>query len=117
MSQRGKRAIGLSKQSQGSASQRLWSARDACELEGNGEFEADGRLSAQIGYGFALARSRGVLTPYGGLTLGNAGNRTMRGGTRWTLGSDVAVTLEATRSECQAGEAANDVRLRAAIRF
>ena len=39
----------------------------------SGEFEAEGRLEAQIAYGFALAQSRSVLTPYGGFTLGNAG--------------------------------------------
>ena len=83
----------------------------------SGEFEAEGRLEAQIAYGFALAQSRSVLTPYGGFTLGNAGSRTMRGGARWTFGADVATTLEATRSKNQAGEAANEVRLGAAPRF
>ena len=61
----------------GSASQRRWSARDASELGGSGEFEAEGRLEAQVGYGFALAHRRGVLTPFGALTLGNAGSLTM----------------------------------------
>ena len=65
----------------------------------------------------ACEEGRSRLTPYGGFTLGNAGSRTMRGGARWTFGADVATTLEATRSENQAGEAANEVRLRAALRF
>ena len=101
----------------GSASQRLWSARDASGLGGGGAFEAESRLSAETGYGFALAHGRGVLTPFGALTLGDAGGRTMRAGARWTLGAGLAATLEATRSESPAAAATNELRLRAALRF
>ena len=101
----------------GSASERLWSARDAGELEGGGGFEADGRIEAQMGYGFALPHNRGLLTPYGALTLGSEGGRTMRGGARWLLDSDLAVTLEATRNESAGVEADNEVRVQAALRF
>ena len=101
----------------GSASERLWSARDAGELEGGGGFEADGRIEAQLGYGFALPHDRGLLTPYGALTLGSEGGRTMRGGARWLLDSDLAVTLDATRTESAGAGAANEVRVRAALRF
>ena len=101
----------------GSASQRLWSARDASGLGGSGEFEAESRLTAETGYGFALAHGRGVLTPFGALTLGNAGGHTMRAGARWMLGADLAASLEATRSESRAAEATNELRLRAALRF
>ena len=101
----------------GSASERLWSARDAGELEGGGGFEADGRIEAQLGYGAALPHNRGLLTPYGALTLGSEGGRTMRGGARWMLDSDLAVTLDATRSENPDTEVVNEVRVRAALRF
>ena len=101
----------------GSASQRLWSARDASGLGGGGAFEAESRLSAETGYGFALGHGRGVLTPFGALTLGDAGGRTMRAGARWTLGAGLAATLEATRSESPAAAATNELRLRAALRF
>ena len=101
----------------GSASEWLWSARDAGEFEGGGRFEADGRIEAQLGYGFALPRDRGLLTPYGALTLGSEGGRTMRGGARWLLDSDLAVTLDATRSESAGAEAENEVRVQAALRF
>ena len=101
----------------GSASERLWSARDAGELEGGGGFEADGRIEAQLGYGAALPHNRGLLTPYGALTLGSEGGRTMRGGARWLLDSDLAVTLEATRNESAGVEADNEVRVQAALRF
>ena len=101
----------------GSASERLWSARDAGELEGGGGFEADGRIEAQLGYGAALPHNRGLLTPYSALTLGSEGGRTMRGGARWLLDSDLAVTLEATRNESAGVEADNEVRVQAALRF
>ena len=67
----------------GSAAERLWSAHDARALGGDSEFEADSRIALDAGYGFGLAHRRGVLTPYAGLTLGDAGNRTVRTGTRW----------------------------------
>ena len=101
----------------GSASEWPWSARDVGEFEGGGGFEADGRIEAQMGYGFALPRNRGLLTPYSALTLGSEGGRTMRGGARWMLDSDVAVTLDATRTESAGTEAENEVRVQAALRF
>ena len=101
----------------GSASEWLWSARDAGELEGGGEFEADGRIEIQMGYGFALPHDRGLLTPYGALTLGSEGGRTMRGGARWTVDSDLAVPLDATRTESAGAGAENEVRVQAALRF
>ena len=101
----------------GSAAERLWSAHDARALGADSEFEADGRLAIDAGYGFGLPGSRGVLTPYAGLTLGDAGTRTVRTGTRWQLSPDTVVSLEATRQTSEAGEPANEVMLRAALRF
>ena len=65
----------------------------------------------------ALPHNRGVLTPHAGLTLGDSGNRTVRTGTRWQLGPDAVLGLEATRQASDAGEGANEVRLKAALRF
>ena len=101
----------------GSAADRLWSAHDARALGADSEFEADSRIAIDAGYGFGLPGSRGVLTPYAGLTLGEAGARTMRTGTRWQLSPDTVVSVEATRQASDAGETANEVRLRAALRF
>ena len=58
-----------------------------------------------------------MLTPYAGVTLGDAGARTVRTGTRWQLGPDTVVGVEATRQASDTGEAANQVMLRAALRF
>ena len=100
----------------GSATERLWSAHDARGLGAENEFEAAGQLAMDAGYGFGLAHRRGVLTPYAGVTLGNAGARTMRTGARWQLSRDTVVSVEATR-EANAGEADNHLKLRAALRF
>ena len=69
------------------------------------------------GYGFGLRHGRGVLTPYAGLTLGDGGNRTVRTGARWQLTPDAVVGVEATRQASDAGEGANEVNLRAGLRF
>ena len=58
-----------------------------------------------------------MLTPYAGMTLGDAGNRTVRTGIRWQLGPDTVVGVEATRQASDAGEADNQVMLRAALQF
>ena len=101
----------------GSAAERLWSAHDARALGADSEFEADSRLELDAGYGFGLPGNRGVLTPYAGLTLGDAGNRTVRTGTRWQFNPDNVVSVEASRQASDAGEADNQLKLRAALRF
>ena len=100
----------------GSAAERLWSAHDARALGADSEFEANSRIAIDAGYGFGIPGNRGVFTPYAGLTLGDAGNRTVRTGTRWQFNPDTVVSVQATR---QAGgsEPDNQVRLRAALRF
>ena len=102
----------------GSASERLWSARDAHALGEDSEFEAASQLAIDAGYGFGLRHhGRSVLTPYAGLTLGDAGRRSVRTGARWQLGPGTVVGIEATRQTSDAGETANQVQLRAALRF
>ena len=88
-----------------SAAGRLWSAQDARGLGADNEFEADSRLEMEAGYGFGLPGSRGVLTPYAGMTLGDAGARAVRTGTRWQLGPDAVFGLETTRQTRDAAEA------------
>ena len=101
----------------GSAADRLWSAHDARGFGADSEFEADSRIAIDAGYGVGLPGNRGVLTPYAGMTLGDGGNRTVRTGARWKLGPDAVLSLEGSRQASDAGEGANEVRLRAALRF
>ena len=101
----------------GSAAERLWSAHDANALGADSEFDATRRLEVDAGYGLGLAHGRGVLTPYAGFTLGEAGTRTARTGARWQLTPDAVVGVETTRQASDAGEANNQLMLRAALRF
>ena len=85
--------------SAGSASERLWSARNAGELGIEQEFEATARLETELGYGIGVPDTRGIVTPYAGLSLSEGSNRTYRAGTRWILAPDAALALEGTRYE------------------
>ena len=58
-----------------------------------------------------------MLTPYAGLTVGDEAGRGVRTGARWRLGPDTVLGLEAVRRGDGAGEAGNEVRLRAVLRF
>ena len=78
---------------------RLWSARDAAGLAPGGEFEAERRLEGEIGYGFGAFGGHGVVTPYAGLGLAEAGDRTWRAGARWSLAPHLAMSLDGTRRE------------------
>ena len=83
--------------------ERLWGLRDARGLAGNDDVEPAGRLDAEAGWGFAAFGGRGLMTPFAGLALSDAGERTWRSGVRWTLGPDMAFGVEGTLRE-----AAND---------
>ena len=99
----------------GSATEQLWSARDATALGTDRVFEGDARLALDAGYGVGVGH--GVLTPYAGLTLGDAGSRTVRTGARWQVGADAVLGLEGTRRTSGTGEADNELMLRVALRF
>ena len=99
----------------GSATEQLWSARDATALGTDRVFEGDARLAVDAGYGVGVGH--GVLTPYAGLTLGDAGSRTVRTGARWQVGADAVLGLEGTRRTSGTGEADNELMLRVALRF
>ena len=83
--------------------ERLWSLQDARGLAPEGKFVAARSLEAQIGYGFGAFGDHGLAKPYAGLSLGEGGARTWRGGVRWTLGQSLDLGLEGSRDE-----AAND---------
>ena len=95
-----------------SGADQLWSARNARELNPNRAFEPDGRLEAEVGYGFAVPHTRGILTPYAGLTLAGEGARTVRTGTRWDIAPGAALGLEGTRTGDDSGSV--DLRLQIA---
>ena len=101
----------------GSATNRLWSAPDTLALGTDSVFEDDGRLAVEAGYGIGLGHGRGVLTPYAGLTLGDAESRTERTGARWQVDPNAVLALEGTRQTNDGREADSQLMLRAALRF
>ena len=101
-----------------SEAEQLWSTRTAEDLVGNAEFEAKQRLDAELGYGLRGPGGWGTLTPYGGFTLADGAERTLRTGLRWKASNSATVGLEATREESTANESpSNALMLRATVRF
>lgn len=49
-----------------------------------------------IRFGVGLARNRGVLPPYAGLSMGRGGSGTVRADARWNLAGDVCFDVEGT---------------------
>ena len=92
--------------------ERLWGLGDARGLAGNGGFEPAGRLDAEAGWGLGAFDGRGLATPFAGLSLSDAGERTWRSGVRWTLGPDTAFGVEGSLRE-----AANDNEAEHGVRF
>ena len=75
------------------------------------------RLETDVGYGFALARNRGLVTPYTALSLGEGASRTWRLGARWRVTDDFTVGLEGRRDDAAGDTATNAVQLRAELRW
>ena len=100
-----------------SRGEQLWGAADARGLASGGDIEASSRLDTEVGYGLGLAHGRGVLTPYAALGLGGSGSRTTRLGTRWDIGPEVALGVEASREQGGVEAPEHTLMLRAHMRF
>ena len=101
-----------------SEAEQLWSTRSAEDLVSDNTFEADRRIDAELGYGVGGPYGWGTLTPFGGLSLSDGGQRTLRTGLRWNASESATVALEGTREENGDGETpANALMLRAQVRF
>ena len=98
---------------------RLWSAGDARALAPGREPEAGGQLDAELGYGLGLSSAPGVLTPYAGLSLGDGGAWSWRGGGRWALAPGASLSFEGTRREAGSDDAASghELMLRGRLRW
>ena len=101
-----------------SASNRLWSARDASLLSNAGSFAAAGRLEAEMGYGMDLLGTGGVFTPFATLTLEEEGRRRVRTGAMWKVAQGAALSIEGTRIDTRSDDNPIDaILLRATFRF
>ena len=76
-----------------------------------------GRYEAHFAYGIPALRGRGVLTPYGALSLGDEYGRGYRLGSRLNVGQYATVNLEAERRERPASTAVHSIGLRGAMQF
>ena len=86
---------------------RLWDRGVAAPATG-GDFPQM-HMDSEIGYGYGAFGGRGLLTPYGGLSLAGGGGLTYRVGGRLAVGPAFGLNLEAERRE-SAG-AASDWRI------
>ena len=85
---------------------RLWGLPDAASLAPAAAPPSPGaRLAAELGYGLDAPGGSGALTPYAGLGVAEAGDRTWRAGARWSLGPTLAMSLDGTRLERAGGNA------------
>ena len=71
-----------------------------------------GNVEIDVGYGLALADGRGLLTPYGGLVLGDPGTARYRLGSRWALSTLLDLSVEGERAEQPGQAAAHGVSVR-----
>ena len=69
-------------------------------------------LNAELGYGFGVIGDRGLLTPYGGVSLSGEETRHYRLGGRFEIGSGLGMSLEGERRE-----AANDAPAEHGVMF
>ena len=86
--------------------ERLWQVPHAGALAAGGVAAAGDRLDAEVSYGVEVPGGIGLLTPYAGAGMAEAGALTWRAGTRMTVASGLNLGVEGTRSEPSAGAAA-----------
>ena len=98
----------------GSGVERLWD--QGSEDTASGSLWG-GRMELQLGYGFGALGGRGVLTPYGAVTLGQGSGQSYRWGGRLEVDSGVALSLEAERCETNNAEPEHAIMLRGLLRF
>ena len=77
-----------------SGTQRLWN--DGVTDRAANDNEAQGRLQAELGYGFGVFGGTGVLTPYSGLSLAGEGAGRYTLGSRLEIGSSLHLNWRMT---------------------
>ena len=96
---------------------RLWSPADLRRLAGDAAGGSAPRLEAEIGYGMGLESTPGVLTPFAGLVLSDAGARSWRLGARLRMGPDFTLNLGGSRRAGRGRAPDQSVTLRGALRW
>ena len=75
------------------------------------------RLEARFGYGFSALRGRGIVTPFGAVSLTREPGRGYRFGGRLAVGRSITISLEADRRERTPAPAVHALMARGALRF
>ena len=96
---------------------RLWGQSTATGLAPADPLAPAGRVDAELGYGLATLRGRGLLTPYARVALSEGADQAWHLGTRLDLAESLNLSLEATRRAPAGGAAAHELALRASLGF
>ena len=78
---------------------------------------AAGRLEAELGYGLAALKGRGLLTPYARVALTEGADQAWHLGTRLALAESLSLSVEASRRQRQGDVEAHELALRANLGF
>ena len=102
-----------------SGTSRLWDQQGATGLVPADALAptAAGRLDAELGYGVATLRGRGLLTPYARVALTEGADQAWHLGTRLLLAESLNFSLEASRRAREGETAAHELALRANLGF
>ena len=97
--------------------ERLWGQPDASGLAVGNPLAtaAAGRLDAELGYGLAALRGRGLLTPYARMALSEGSEQAWHLGARLALPRSLNLSLEASRRARDGDAAAHEVALLATL--
>ena len=77
----------------------LWSLGDVRGVAGDVDVDARSRFEAEVGYGMRSTSTRGVLTPYVGVSLSGGGMRVWRLGARWAIAPDMNLRIDGRGGE------------------
>ena len=98
-----------------SGAEALWQRRSAAGLARQDNTPAQGRITAEMGYGLDVPYSYGILTPYSSVELAGGGNRTLRLGWRFELGQRLSLSLAGERRETALARPEHGLMLRTTL--
>ena len=98
-----------------SGAEALWQRQSAAGLARPHDTPAQGRITAEMGYGLDVPYSYGILTPYSSVELAGGGSRTLRLGWRFELGQRLSLSLEGERRETALARPEHGLMLRTTL--
>ena len=98
-----------------SGAEALWQRQSTAGMARQHDTPAQGRITAEMGYGLDVPFSYGILTPYGSVELAGGGNRTLRLGWRFELGQRLSLSLAGERRETALARPEHGLMLRGSL--